>query len=70
MNIDEIIETRTKLDNQLKNALATMELKKDIKDICDSIKELQAQCPHFSDKYNFTWVDNTCPYCGKKEALK
>lgn len=70
MNIDEIIQQRARLDMQLKNALATMELKKDVQDICKAIKELQSQCPHYSEKYNFTIIDGVCPYCGKKEVIQ
>lgn len=64
MNIDEIITNREKLDYELRLALATMERSNKIFDIKKKIIENQNACPHFSDKYNWTIVDEICPYCG------
>lgn len=64
MNIDTIIETRKRLDRDLRIALATMERKSTIYDIRTAIMENQRLCPHASDKYNWAIIDR-CPYCGK-----
>ena len=45
-----------------------MEKKDTIREIQAKIKINQARCPHFDLKYNFTWVDDTCPYSGKPHA--
>lgn len=68
MNIDDIIATKEILDQELKLALSTMEKKDTIYKIREKIKLNQENCPHFSDKYNFVWTDDTCPYCGKKHC--
>lgn len=68
--IEEIIMERERLDKELKVALSTMEKKETIKKIKDQIKENQSRCPHFDAEYNFAWVDDTCPYCGKKHAVR
>jgi len=64
MNIDTIIETRERLDRDLRIALATMEKKSTIYNIRAAIIENQNRCPHTSDKYNWAIIDH-CPYCGK-----
>ena len=64
MNIDNIIETRERLDRELRIALATMERKDNILKIRQAIINNQKRCPHVSDKYNWTIAYNTCPYCG------
>lgn len=66
MNIEEIISRKTQLEHELKVALATMEKKDTIYKIKNQIAKNQNNCPHFSDKYNLTIVNNICPYCGKK----
>lgn len=66
IDIDIIMAHRADLDAQLKTALSTMDLKTNIFEIREAIKENQKNCPHFSDKYNFTVVDGICPYCGAK----
>jgi hypothetical protein len=66
--IDDIIAEKERLDKELKVALATMEKKDTINEIKAKIKINQSKCPHFDAKYNFTWVDDTCPYCGKKHV--
>lgn len=68
--IDDIIAEKERLDKELKVALATMEKKDTIKKIQAKIKINQSKCPHFDAKYNFTWVDDTCPYCGKKHVRR
>ena len=64
MNIDEIISRRTELEKQLRFALSTMEKKDAIYNIKEKLIEVQRQCPHFSDKYNWVAQNGTCPYCG------
>lgn len=64
MNIDDIIQTRERLDQELRLALSTMERKDTIAKIRLEIINNQKHCPHFSDKYNWTIAYNTCPYCG------
>jgi len=66
--IDDIIAEKERLDRILKQALATMEQKDTINKIRAMIRINQARCPHFDTKYNFAWVDDTCPYCGKKHC--
>ena len=65
MNIDDIITRREQLDYDLRIALATMERKDTIRDIRLQIMKNQQVCPHHSAQYNWTIVDDTCPYCGK-----
>lgn len=66
MNIEDIISTREFLAHELKAALSTMEMSDKIKEIRKKIEENQNACPHFSDKFQWTWTDDHCPYCGKK----
>lgn len=66
MNIDKIIENYAHLNEQLKQALSTMERKDDVQKIRLKIKENQNNCPHASSKYNWAIIDERCPYCGKK----
>ena len=66
--INDIIAEKERLDKELRIALATMEKKDTVKEIQIKIKENQARCPHCDTKYNFVWVDDTCPYCGKPHA--
>ena len=66
MNIETIISTRERLACDLKVALSTMEMSDKVKEIRRQIEENQNACPHFSDKFQWTWVDGHCPYCGKK----
>lgn len=69
--IKKIIDTKSNLELQLKMALSTMEKKDDIRKIYQQIEANQMRCPHQGDsQYNFTWVDDTCPYCGKKCVRK
>lgn len=68
MNMTEIITKHQQLEKRLMQALATMERKDTIKELRLQLMDLQAQCPHTSEEYNFAWVDDTCPYCGKQNA--
>lgn len=70
MTIEQIIEKREQLDKQLKVALASMEHKDTIKEIRAAIKANQDACPHFDANYNYAWINDTCPYCGKPHAIK
>ena len=67
MNIDDIIATKERLNNELRVALATMEKKDTIRQIKQAIEENQMRCPHFSMKYNLASKFDTCPYCGKND---
>ena len=69
MNIDTIIKKHNILERELQLALATMERKDRIKEIRTEILENQSKCPHFDHNYNWTIVDEHCPYCGKKLEL-
>jgi len=42
-----------------------MEKKDAIFEIKKQIEENQKQCPHYDNKFNLTWVNDNCPYCGK-----
>ena len=68
--IDDIIAEKERLDRLLKQAVATMEKKETINQIRAQMRINQAKCPHYSNKYNFVWVDDTCPYCGKRHCIK
>ena len=62
--IDDIIDTRNRLNKELRMALSTMEKKDTIQKIRLEIINNQKRCPHFSTNYNWAIVDDTCPYCG------
>lgn len=62
--IDDIINTRDRLNEELRMALSTMERKDTIQKIKLEIMNNQKRCPHFSVNYNWAIVDDTCPYCG------
>ena len=66
MNIETIIETNERLNEELRIALATMNLKSDVTRIRNEIKENQERCPHYSANFQWSQINNTCPYCGKK----
>lgn len=66
MNIEEIISRREILNKELRTALASMEQKETIFKIKKQLNELQTECPHFSEKFNWVIADGICPYCGKK----
>ena len=67
--IQDIIAEKERLDKALKVALSTMEKKDTIQEIKSKMRINQSRCPHFDNKYNFVWVDDTCPYCGKKHCV-
>lgn len=65
MDIKEIQSQYTKLNQDLRTAVSTMERKNTIKIIRQQIKELQELCPHkLNEEYDFT-SEKCCPYCGK-----
>lgn len=64
MTIDEIIHKRFQLENQLAQALSTMEKKTTIFDLRKELMQIQKECPHDSEKYNWVIKNHTCPYCG------
>ncbi len=67
IDIDEIISTHKRLDQELQIALSTMERKDTVKDIRRQIKENQKRCPHMSIRYNLAEENGICPYCGRKK---
>ena len=68
--IDDIMAEKERLDRLLQLAVATMERKETLNEIRAQMRVNQARCPHFSHKYNYTWVGDTCPYCGKTNCIK
>lgn len=66
MNIEEIMKTKEYLDASLRQALSSMDKKDSIPKIRELMKINQARCPHYSQNFQLTWVDNHCPYCGKQ----
>ena len=66
----EVFEKRNNLERELINALQTFEKKDNIKFLRKQLRELQAECPHFDKTYNFAFVDDCCPYCGKKIVVR
>lgn len=70
MSIMNIINTRKSLEQELQIALSTMEKKETIKQIREKIYQNQNKCPHFDSQYDLTWINDTCPYCGKQHCIK
>ena len=66
MSMEEIISTHERSDKELRIAVATMERKDTIMKIKKEIIQNQERCPHFDVNFNWTVVDEHCPYCGKK----
>lgn len=66
MTIEEIISKKEDLNKQLIEALSTMSLSSNVKEIRKAIKENQEHCPHVSDKYNCFYINGKCPFCGKE----
>lgn len=66
MSIDEIINKHKELEYKLNQALSTMEKKDTIRELRAEIANVQAACPHFSNKYNWEPKNERCPYCGVK----
>ena len=66
--MSDIIRDKIKLDEDLHQALSTMEKSDKIKIIRKLIRENQNECPHFSTQFNWVMIDGICPYCGKKIA--
>lgn len=65
MTIEQIIQNKSLLNQELHHALSTMERSDKVKEIREKIKANQEACPHYSNKFNWEIKDNTCPYCGK-----
>ena len=65
MEMDTIKTKYNILNQELKQALSTMEYSDRVITIKESIKELQDICPHNNGSYDFSITEN-CPYCGKK----
>ena len=61
-DIDQIIDTKNKLNRELQIALSSMEKKNDVKEIREKIRLNQAQSPNYSKKYNLVGNGNTGPY--------
>ena len=53
MRVDDIIQTRERLNRELRMALSTMERKDTIEKIKLAIIDNQKHCPHVSAKYNW-----------------
>lgn len=66
----EVFEKRSNLERELIIALQTFEKKDNIKFLRKQLRELQVECPHFDKTLNFAFVDDCCPYCGKKVVVK
>ena len=66
MTIKEIIDKTDELCYNIKVAAATMERKDELFELRRQLKEIQSNCPHVSQKYNWTIDNDTCPYCKKK----
>ena len=64
MRVDDIIQTRERLNRELRMALSTMERKDTIEKIKLAIIDNQKHCPLVSAKYNWEITNDTCPYCG------
>lgn len=62
MKNQEIKATYDYLNQELRDALSTMERSDKIIEIRKAIKELQNICPH-TGNYE---LNQKCPYCGKK----
>lgn len=65
MNVANIIKQREVISRQLTFALSTMDKKDTIKELREQLIDLQKQCPHFDSNFNWTIIDDECPYCGK-----
>ena len=65
IDINEIIHTKNVLNDELRQALSTMEKKDTIFQIREKIAKNQERCPHYGAQYTKT-KENCCPYCGKK----
>ena len=66
MKMDKIIQRHREIEQELHKALSTMEKKDTIIQLREELKNLQNECPHFSNKYNWEAKEDICPYCGKQ----
>ena len=70
MTIEEIISKKKDLNKQLIEALSTMSLSSNVKEIRKAIKENQEHCPHISQQFNSALINGCCPFCGKNMESK
>ena len=66
MTIKEIIDKTDELCYNIKVAAATMNKKNELFELQRQLKEIQSNCPHVSQEYNWAIVNDTCPYCKKR----
>lgn len=65
MDINNIYKNYTFLMEELKHAVAHMNLNDQVFKIHEAIRDLQRTCPHNNGNYDFSNTEE-CPYCGKK----
>ena len=65
MDIDNIKVQYDSLNQELKQALAHMQLTDRVYVIKEAIKDLQTLCPHNNGSFDFSDTES-CPYCGKR----
>ena len=63
MTIKEIIDKTDILCYNIKVAAATMDRKDELFELRQQLKEIQSNCPHVSQEYNWAIVNDMCPYC-------
>ena len=66
MTIKEIIDKTDELCYNIKVAAATMEKKDELFELRRQLQEIQSNCPHVSQEYNWAVDNDTCPYCKKR----
>lgn len=66
MTKSEIKNTYSRLSEELRTALSTMERSDRIFAIRGEIKSLQEICPHMEQGVDFSHAAKHCPVCGKK----
>ena len=66
MTIKKIINKTDILCYNIKVAAATMNKKDELFELRRQLKEIQNNCPHVSQEYNWAIVNDTCPYCKKR----
>ena len=63
MTIKEIIDKTNTLCYNIKVAAATMDRKDELFELRRQLKEIQNNCPHVSQEYNWAIVNGVFPYC-------
>lgn len=63
MTIKEIIDKTDVLCYNIKVAAATMNKKDELFELRRQLKEIQSNCPHVSQEYNWATINGICPYC-------